>query len=203
MRVLRRTPLRALVLGGTCARHDGRRRLHRSRRGCGPERSSSRLDHALQRPARADGLEARGGLREAHRRTRRGALRRRGHAREPDHPGGLQVARRRVLRREPAGAAGARRAQAAGAGARRHAEGRSARRQLAARDPGSRVSARSAVLVYNTGKIKPAALPSSLLDLAKPKWKGKVAIAAGRDRLPAARHLDRAPARQGGRRRRG
>ena len=41
------------------------------------------------------------------------------------------------------------------------------------------VSARSAVLVYDTGKIKPAALPSSLLDLASPKWKGKVAIAPG------------------------
>ena len=41
------------------------------------------------------------------------------------------------------------------------------------------VSARSAVLVYNTGKITPAALPSSLLDLASPKWKGKVAIAPG------------------------
>lgn len=41
------------------------------------------------------------------------------------------------------------------------------------------VSARSAVLVYNTKKIAQSALPSSLMDLASPKWKGKVAIAPG------------------------
>jgi iron(III) transport system substrate-binding protein len=41
------------------------------------------------------------------------------------------------------------------------------------------VSARAAVLVYNTDKLKASALPSSLLDLASPKWKGKVAIAPG------------------------
>lgn len=39
------------------------------------------------------------------------------------------------------------------------------------------ILARENVLVYNTGKIKPAALPASLLDLAKPAWKGKLAIA--------------------------
>jgi iron(III) transport system substrate-binding protein len=39
------------------------------------------------------------------------------------------------------------------------------------------VSARAAVLVYNTDKFKQADLPSSLLDLASPKWKGKFAIA--------------------------
>lgn len=41
------------------------------------------------------------------------------------------------------------------------------------------VSARAAALAYNTGQVKPSALPSSLLDLASPKWKGKVAIAPG------------------------
>ncbi|HET6175270.1 MAG TPA: iron ABC transporter substrate-binding protein [Gaiellales bacterium] len=41
------------------------------------------------------------------------------------------------------------------------------------------VSARAAVLVYNTGKLKPAGLPRSLLDLASPRWKGKLAIAPG------------------------
>jgi iron(III) transport system substrate-binding protein len=41
------------------------------------------------------------------------------------------------------------------------------------------VSARSAVLVYNTDKLEASALPGSLLDLASPKWKGKVAIAPG------------------------
>ena len=39
------------------------------------------------------------------------------------------------------------------------------------------VFARENVLAYNTGMIQEAALPASLLDLAKPEWKGKVAIA--------------------------
>jgi len=39
------------------------------------------------------------------------------------------------------------------------------------------VFARENVLAYNTGMIQELALPGSLLDLAKPEWKGKVAIA--------------------------
>src|SRR5271163_1486427 len=39
------------------------------------------------------------------------------------------------------------------------------------------VLARENVLAYNTGMIQEAALPASLLDLAKPEWKGKIAIA--------------------------
>src|ERR1700728_4262118 len=39
------------------------------------------------------------------------------------------------------------------------------------------VLAREDVLVFNTGMIQESALPASLLDLAKPEWKGKVAIA--------------------------
>ncbi len=39
------------------------------------------------------------------------------------------------------------------------------------------VTARENVLAYNTNKIKPAQLPQSLFDLAKPEWKGKVGIA--------------------------
>jgi iron(III) transport system substrate-binding protein len=39
------------------------------------------------------------------------------------------------------------------------------------------VLARENVLVFNTGMIKEDALPASLLDLAKPEWKGKLAIA--------------------------
>jgi iron(III) transport system substrate-binding protein len=39
------------------------------------------------------------------------------------------------------------------------------------------VFAREAVLAFNTGMIKEADLPASLMDLAKPEWKGKVAIA--------------------------
>src|SRR5271156_2013752 len=39
------------------------------------------------------------------------------------------------------------------------------------------VSARVSVLVYNTSLIKPSELPSSILELAQPKWKGKVGFA--------------------------
>jgi iron(III) transport system substrate-binding protein len=39
------------------------------------------------------------------------------------------------------------------------------------------VFARENVLAFNTGMIKEADLPGSLMDLAKPEWKGKVAIA--------------------------
>ena len=39
------------------------------------------------------------------------------------------------------------------------------------------VLARENVLVYNTAKIQPQQLPASLLDLAKPEWKGKVGVA--------------------------
>lgn len=37
-------------------------------------------------------------------------------------------------------------------------------------------AARSTVLVYNTAKVKEADLPTSLLDLADPTWKGKVSF---------------------------
>ncbi len=39
------------------------------------------------------------------------------------------------------------------------------------------VSARSAVLAYNTKQVKPSQLPASLRDLAKPEWKGRVGFA--------------------------
>ena len=39
------------------------------------------------------------------------------------------------------------------------------------------VSARVSVLVYNTSLIKASELPSSILELAQPKWKGKVGFA--------------------------
>ena len=41
------------------------------------------------------------------------------------------------------------------------------------------VSARVSVIVYNSGKLKPSELPTSILGLADPKWKGKLGIAAG------------------------
>jgi iron(III) transport system substrate-binding protein len=39
------------------------------------------------------------------------------------------------------------------------------------------VSARVSVLVYNTSQINASELPSSILELAQPKWKGKVGFA--------------------------
>jgi iron(III) transport system substrate-binding protein len=39
------------------------------------------------------------------------------------------------------------------------------------------VSARVSVLVYNTSLIKASELPSSILELAQPKWKGKIGFA--------------------------
>ena len=39
------------------------------------------------------------------------------------------------------------------------------------------VSARVSVLVYNTGKLSPAQLPSSVLDLAAPRFAGQLALA--------------------------
>lgn len=39
------------------------------------------------------------------------------------------------------------------------------------------LSARSAVLAYNTKQVKPDQLPASLRDLAKPAWKGRVGFA--------------------------
>ncbi len=39
------------------------------------------------------------------------------------------------------------------------------------------VLARENVLAFNSGMIQEQALPASLLDLAKPEWKGKIAIA--------------------------
>jgi len=39
------------------------------------------------------------------------------------------------------------------------------------------VSARVSVLIYNSAKVSPAELPTSVLDLADPQWKGRIEIA--------------------------
>ncbi len=39
------------------------------------------------------------------------------------------------------------------------------------------VSARASVLVYNTAQLSPAQLPDSILELAQPRWRGKVGFA--------------------------
>ena len=41
------------------------------------------------------------------------------------------------------------------------------------------VSARVSAIVYNTDELTPAQLPTSVMDLADPKWKGKLALAPG------------------------
>ncbi len=41
------------------------------------------------------------------------------------------------------------------------------------------VSARVSTLVYDTSALKPSQLPTSALDLADPKWKGKLGLAPG------------------------
>ena len=40
------------------------------------------------------------------------------------------------------------------------------------------VSARVSLMVYNTDQLKPSQLPKSILDLAQPKWKGKLGARA-------------------------
>jgi iron(III) transport system substrate-binding protein len=39
------------------------------------------------------------------------------------------------------------------------------------------ISARESALVYNTSQVKPMELPASILELAEPKWKGKLGFA--------------------------
>jgi iron(III) transport system substrate-binding protein len=41
------------------------------------------------------------------------------------------------------------------------------------------VSARVSVIVYNTSLLKASQLPTSVMQLAQPKWKGKIALAGG------------------------
>jgi iron(III) transport system substrate-binding protein len=41
------------------------------------------------------------------------------------------------------------------------------------------VSARVSVMVYNTSLLKPSQLPTSVMQLADPQWKGKLALAGG------------------------
>jgi iron(III) transport system substrate-binding protein len=41
------------------------------------------------------------------------------------------------------------------------------------------ISARVSVMVYNTSLLKPSQLPTSVMQLADPQWKGKLAVAGG------------------------
>ena len=53
------------------------------------------------------------------------------------------------------------------------------------------VSARVSVLIYNTSKLKPSQLPKSVMELADPKWIGKIEIApAETDLWPIVSSID-------------
>lgn len=55
------------------------------------------------------------------------------------------------------------------------------------------VSARVSLLIYNTSKLKPSELPKSVMDLASPKWHGKIEIAPSEtDLWPIVSSIDRA-----------
>ena len=89
---------------------------------------------------------------------------------------------RRVRHRELPGDDAGRRRQGLHQGRPDHA--RAGARRSSRRKDGDWVgfAARSTVLAYNKTQLKPAQLPASILDLAKPEWKGKIGIAsAGAD----------------------
>jgi iron(III) transport system substrate-binding protein len=55
------------------------------------------------------------------------------------------------------------------------------------------VSARVSVMVYNTGRLSPAQLPKSVMDLSLPAWKGKLGLAQGEvDFFPIVESIIRA-----------
>ena len=109
---------------------------------------------------------------------REGPQRRRGRAGPADRPGGLAFAGRRPLHRELAPADVAAGQGPAGAGRCGHA-GRGAGRVQLAQGDWVGVSARVSTLVYDTSALQPSDLPTSVLGLADPKWKGKLGLAPG------------------------
>jgi iron(III) transport system substrate-binding protein len=55
------------------------------------------------------------------------------------------------------------------------------------------VTARVSVLIYNTSELTPSQLPTSVLQLADPRWRGKLALAVGEtDFQPIVTAVDRA-----------
>ena len=69
--------------------------------------------------------------------------------------------------------------------------------QLAAGRLGRRLGPRRRCSSTTRKQLKAGAAAASILDLAKPEWKGKLGVRPGRDRLPAAGHRDREARRQG------
>ena len=142
--------------------------------GSGPRQ---RRRHALQRPARTDDRRAGRGIREADRHHGGSPLGRRGDARQPDPAGGLELARRRLLHREHAGA---------GSAATRRACWRPSAPSTLAAVPaattpptGAGSGSRRASRRWSTTppRSRPRSCPSSILELAEPQWKGKLGFA--------------------------
>ena len=134
-------------------------------------------DHPLQRPASRAHPGARQRVREADRHQREGPHRRRHRAGRPDPAGGLALARRRLPHRELPRADAAHRAQRCW----RSCPRRSLSQVPAAYDSPTGnwvgMSVRVSALAYDPALVPASQLPASILDLAQPQWKGKVAIA--------------------------
>ena len=112
-------------------------------------------------------------------------------ARQPDHAGGLELARRRLLHREHAAARSAARAAGLLAPVAPRRSPRSRAATTRAQGDWVGVSARVSALVYNTAKLEASQLPARSSNSPTPQWKGKLGFAPSRDRLPADRHRDR------------
>ena len=140
--------------------------------------SARRYDaDAVQRPARPDGAEPDRGVREEDRDQ--------GPVRNDDEDAladqiateGSELARRRVLHRELAAAG-----EPAGQGPARRRSTRSRcstrrRRYNSAQGDWVGVSGRVSVLVYNPSLISASQLPKKVSELARPRYKGKLALA--------------------------
>ena len=138
---------------------------------------SRRLDHALQRPARTDDGAARRGVRKGNRDQGPRPLRRRGDARQPDPAGAGQLAGRRLLHGEHAGARSAARARPARAG--RRGDARGGAEAATSRRRATGWACRRACRCSSTtqSQVGVAKLPTSILELASPQWQGKVGFA--------------------------
>ena len=145
---------------------------------CGSVRRMAHDDHAVQRPARTDDGRARGGVREADGDQGQRPHRRRGRTRQPDHPGGLELAGRRLLHREHARCSKHCASRVCWPPWRRvDPGGRPRPLQLRAGRLGRRVGTRLGARLQHLRRSTPSQLPSSILELAEPKWKGKVGFA--------------------------
>ena len=116
---------------------------------------------------------------KSHRDQRRGPQRRRRRLRRRDRRGGTAVARRRDLLGELPGSRVPPRQGPPGAGRSLDARAHPGQVQLTARATGSGSRQRVSVLIYNPGLINKSALPTRVLELADPRYKGELAFAAG------------------------